>query len=76
MPLAADVRQLGGGAPPEKQYDDYELLDIGSLKGRPYRVGTSMIIKLPKRLEQYDEYIVQAIDRRKVAADMAIIKYV
>ena len=76
IPVAADVRQLGGGAPPEKQYDNYELLDIGSLKGRPYRIGTSMIIKLPKRLEKYDEYIAKAIDRRKIAADLAIIKYV
>jgi hypothetical protein len=74
-PIATDVRQLGGGAPPEKRYDDYELMDIGSLKGRPYRIGTSMVIKLPKRLEKYDAYIADAISARKLAADMAIIKY-
>ncbi len=75
-PIAADVRQLGGGAPMEKQYDDYDLMDIGSLKGRPYRIGTSMVIKLPKRLEKYDAYIADAIAQRKVAADLAIIKYI
>lgn len=70
----SDVRILGGGLP-ESCKADYEMLDIGNLYGRPYRVGTSMIIRLPERLEIHDTYIQEAINKNKNAADLAVIVY-
>ena len=68
-----DIRQLGGGLP--KEYTDYEMLDIGNLKGRPYRIGTGSVIVLPKRLEKYDDRIRQAIADYKVAANRIYVVY-
>ena len=72
--ICADVRLLGGGLP-EIMDDDYDMLDIGNLYGRAYRVGTTLIFKLPKRLKPYAERIRDAIERHKNASDLAIISY-
>lgn len=66
-PLAYDIRMLGGGLP--RTYTDYDMLDIGNLNGRPYRVGTGAVIKIPKRYKEYDVRIKDAVARYKVAAD-------
>ena len=66
-PASYDVRLLGGGIP-ETKYN-YEMLDIGNLKGRPYRVGTGAVIKLPEVFKKYDERILSLVEKYKVAAD-------
>ena len=70
---AYDVRILGGGLP--EKYTDYEMLDISNIKGRPYRIGVSAIIKLPKELKEYDDIISDAIEKHKVAADIFFTSY-
>ena len=72
-PAAYDVRQLGGGLP--EGYTDYDMMDIGNPKGRPYRVGTGAVITLPKAYEKYDERIRKAVESYKVAADQFYIIY-
>lgn len=66
-PASYDVRLLGGGIP-ETKYN-YEMLDIGNLKGRPYRIGTGAVIKLPEVFKKYDERILSLVEKYKVAAD-------
>ena len=72
-PAAYDIRQLGGGLP--KEYKDYDMMDIGNMMGRPYRMGTGAVITLPKAYEKYDERIRKAVESYKVAADQFYIIY-
>lgn len=72
-PIAFDIRQSGGGLP--EKIDDFDMLDIGSENGRPYRAGVAAIIKLPKKYEKYDEKIRAAVEAYKVAADKFYILY-
>lgn len=72
-PVAYDIRQLGGGLP--SAYTDYDMLDIGNPKGRPYRVGTGAVIKLPKAYQKYADKIQKAIESYKVAADQFYVVY-
>ena len=71
--MAYDIRQLGGGLP--SAYTDYDMLDIGNPKGRPYRVGTGAVIKLPKAYQKYADKILKAIESYKVAADQFYVVY-
>jgi len=72
-PAAYDIRLLGGGLPSE--YTDYEMMDIGNIKGRPYRVGVAAVIELPKKYRIYDERIKESVNRYKVAADQMYVTY-
>lgn len=63
-----DMRQLGGGLP-EDLPDNYNLLDIGHINGRPYRDAATLIITLPKRYEKYKDEIEEAINEYKVGED-------
>ncbi len=69
-----DMRILGGGLP-EDYEPNFNLLDIGHIEGRPYRIGSTMIITLPKRLEQYKEIIENAIKRHATSGDYPIILF-
>lgn len=68
-----DLRVLGGGTSDSEK--DYDLLDIGNSKGRPLRLGGSMIIELPGRFEKYDDKIRESINKHKVADRHYIIIY-
>lgn len=63
-----DMRQLGGGLP-EDLPDNYNLLDIGHINGRPYRDSSTLVITLPKRYEKFEKEIRKAIDEFKVGED-------
>jgi hypothetical protein len=69
-----DMRVLGGGLP-EDQDPNFNLLDIGHIDGRPYRIGSSMIITLPKRLEPYREIIEATVSRHVTSGDYPIILF-
>lgn len=69
-----DMRVLGGGLP-EDQDPNFNLLDIGHIDGRPYRIGSSMIITLPKRLEPYREIIEATVNRHVTSGDYPIILF-
>lgn len=69
-----DTRILGGGLPEESD-PNYNLLDIGHIEGRPYRIGSTMIITLPKRLEKHKEIITNAVNRHCASGDYPIILF-
>ena len=70
-PAAYDIRMLGGGIP--EGYTDFEMFDIGNLNGRPYRIGTGAVVKLPKAYKPYKSEILAAINKYKIAADQFYI---
>ena len=72
--ICSDTRVSGGGLP-EILPNNYDLLDIGNLYGRLFRAGTSLIIKLPAYLKQYDSYIRDAIEQWKNATTYIAIYY-
>lgn len=72
-PVAYDLRRLGGGLP--ETMTDYDMIDIGNPKGRPYRVGVGAVIKLPKAYQKYADRIQEAIESYKVAADKFYVVY-
>ena len=67
-----DMRQRGGGLPIE-EIDNYECFDIGHINGRPYRKASTLIITLPKYLEDHKELIMSTIKQYSVAEDYPII---
>ena len=69
-----DMRILGGGLP-EGEEPNFNLLDIGHIDGRPYRVGSAMIITLPKRLEPYKDIITKTVNRHVTSGDYPIILF-
>ena len=69
-----DMRQLGGGLS-EDEEDNFELLDIGHINGRPYRIAGSLVLTMPSKYESHDEYIQKAIDKYKTAEDYIAVFY-
>lgn len=69
-----DMRQLGGGLKEDKN-DNYNLLDIGHINGRPYRKTGTIVFTLPKKLEQYNDLIEKAISKYIGASEVPIIFY-
>ena len=67
-----DMRQLGGGLP-EDMEDNFNLLDIGHMNGRPYRAGGTLVFKMPKKYEKYKDMIIKAIDNYRGADDYPVI---
>ena len=67
-----DMRQLGGGLRKDAK-DDYDLLDIGHINGRPYRQGNTLIITMPKKYEPYKDRILEALEKYKVGEDYPVI---
>lgn len=72
MPIMCDARVMGGGIPVD-QPNDYDMLDIGHIFGRPYRKGATLIIRLPIRLQSYEDRIKKEIDKHIAAGDEYII---
>ena len=67
-----DMRLKGGGLP-EDMPDNFNLLDIGHIYGRPYRQANTLVITLPKKYEQYKDEILAVINKYKVAEDYPIL---
>ena len=63
---------MGGG---ECSIINYDMLDSGSLKGRPYRLGSTMIIKLPKRFKDQRENILSEIKKHMSSADYPVLMF-
>lgn len=68
--IPTDVRVIGGGS---SKYNNYDYIDTGNIHGRPYRVGTSMVITLSKRYEPYRDQLQKQIDKHISSAEAAII---
>jgi len=69
-----DTRVYGGGLP-AKEKDDYDLIDIGNVYGRPYRLGSTLIIRLPKRLKPHENKIKQAVLKHIAAGEYPIFVF-
>ena len=69
-----DIRQLGGGLP-EDEEDNYNLFDIGHINGRPYRIGGTLVITLPKKYEIYKDIISNVINKYITAEDYPVIYF-
>lgn len=67
-----DMRQLGGGLPEDRE-DNFNLLDIGHMNGRPYRAGGTLVFKMPKKYEKHKDMIMKAINNYKGADDYPVI---
>lgn len=67
-----DMRQLGGGLS-EQAPDNYNLMDIGHINGRPYRPTGTVVFTLPSKYKEYEEIILKAIKKYIGASDMPVI---
>ena len=67
-----DMRQLGGGLA-EEEPDDYELVDIGHINGRPYRVAGALVVTMPTKYKPYEDLIIKALDKYKTAEDYVAV---
>lgn len=67
-----DIRTPGGGLPSQEE-DNFNLIDIGNLYGRPYRIGSTLIIRLPKKLETHKNKIRKAINQHIVAGEYPVL---
>ncbi len=70
-----DMRVLGGGLPEEGYHDNFDLLDIGHINGRSYRLGGAMIITLPKRLEIHKLIIEEVVKKHCTSGDYPVILF-
>lgn len=69
-----DVSIRGGGLP-ESEPDDYNLIDIGNTYGRPYRKGSTMIIRLPEKCKEYDDVVKDAIMQHIASGEYPVVIY-
>lgn len=73
-PKIFDTRIMGGGLPAD-QPDDYDMLDIGHIFGRPYRVGSTLIVRLPIKLQSYKDRIITELDKHIAAGDSYVLVF-
>ena len=71
-PKAIDIRIFGGGLPDNAQ-DDFNMIDIGNIYGRPYRIGSTVIIKLPKALQQYEQLLLKELDKHIASGEIPVL---
>lgn len=69
-----DIRINGGGLPLDSD-PNYDMLDIGHINGRPYRVGSTLIIRLPARLKEHDAKIRKTLEKHSSSGDYPVIIY-
>ena len=65
---------MGGGLP-EQLPDDYNMMDIGNLNGRPYRLGSTNIIHLPMAYKKYKDKIEDAVNLHAASGEYNIIVF-
>ena len=61
-----DMRVRGGGLPENKK-DNYNLLDISHIEGRPFRKSGAYVIKLPIEAKPYHDEIMKQLNKISVA---------
>lgn len=69
-----DIR-VGGGGLPTNQPDNYDMVDIGHIDGRPYRVGGSMVVRLPKALKPHEDKIMFALKQHVAAGTYPVLLF-
>jgi hypothetical protein len=68
-----DIKIYGGGECSKNP--NYEMIDTGSMKGRPYRIGSTMIIRLPKRFEKNRDILMAEIKKHMSSGDYPILVF-
>ena len=68
-----DLRQLGGGE--ASSVTNYEMIDEGNILGRPYRRGSVLVVKLPKRYESYKQLIQSELDKNINSGSLPILVF-
>ena len=68
------MRQLGGGLV-EDEPDNYNLMDIGHVNGRPYRKAGTLVFTLPTKYKEYEDVILKAINKYISASDIPVILF-
>ncbi len=68
-----DLRQLGGGE--ASNVTNYEMIDEGNILGRPYRRGSVLVVKLPKRYESYKQLIQAELDKNINSGSLPILVF-
>ena len=72
-PKLIDMRVRGGGLPTkENPGGGIDLIDIGNLYGKPYRLGSTVIIRLPKVLQKHEKKIKDAVLKHIAAGEYPI----
>ena len=66
-----DLRQLGGGE--ADTVPNYEMIDEGNILGRPYRLGSTLIIKVPKHYIAYKDLIQQELDKNISSGEIPVL---
>ena len=66
-----DIRQWGGGEIDAST--NYEMIDTGSLSGRPYRKGSIMVIRMSSEYEKYKDILKSEIMKHMSSADYPIL---
>ena len=69
-----DMRQLGGGLV-EDAADNYNLMDIGHINGRPYRQAGTIVFTLPTKYKPYETNILKAIKKYISASEVPVILF-
>ena len=67
-----DMRQLGGGLK-EDTSDNYNLMDIGHINGRPYRPTGTIVFTLPTKYKEHEDLIQKAINKYIGASEVPVI---
>lgn len=67
-----DIRQLGGG---EISSSNYEMIDSGNIYGRPIRIGSTFIIKLPERFKEYRTILEKELKKHIASGDCPILVF-
>lgn len=67
-----DIRQLGGG---EISSSNYEMIDSGNIYGRPIRIGSTFIIKLPQRFQNYRTILENELKKHIASGDYPILVF-
>ena len=67
-----DVRTPGGGLPAGER-DVYNLMDIGNVYGRPYRIGSTLIVRLPLKLRKHKDKIMAAVKKHIAAGEYPVL---
>lgn len=69
-----DMRQLGGGLVEDAE-DNFNLMDIGHINGRPYRKAGTLVFTFPTKYKEYEDLILKAINKYISASDIPVILF-
>ena len=67
-----DIRVLGGGS---SSFSDPNMIDSSNINGRSYRVGTAMVITLPKQYKSHQAHLEKEIEKHISSAEVPIFLF-